>query len=253
MPRNRKPESQEQDKPALLVSFVYLKTFRRLQSTLSYRDWVLDSGAFSAFNIGSEIKLDDYIETCKQLLATDQTLTEIFSLDVIGDFKAGLKNNELMWKQGIKAIPCYHFDEPEWVLKEIAANFPKIALGGCAMVPVTTKLKWAEQCFARVFPKKIHGFGFGSQVFVERLPFDSVDSSSWCTSSQQFGKWKAFGDEYLRSRGTSILAEIEFYLRVEREARGRWHKVMKQLGSTGPTVRLAQSSATFLKKYFRHE
>ena len=79
-------------KPALLVSFVYLQPFLEKQSKYQYRDWVLDSGAFSAHNSGKEIKLQDYIDCCKRLMDSDQTLTEVYSLDVIGDWKASLKN-----------------------------------------------------------------------------------------------------------------------------------------------------------------
>ena len=46
--------------PALLVSYVYLEPFLKNQHRYCYRDWVLDSGAFSAHNSGTEIKLQDY-------------------------------------------------------------------------------------------------------------------------------------------------------------------------------------------------
>ena len=82
--------------PALLVSYVYLKPFLRHQQHYMYRDWALDSGAFSAHMSGDDINLDDYMAVCKDLMKSDKTLTEIFSLDVIGDWKAGLKNCQKM-------------------------------------------------------------------------------------------------------------------------------------------------------------
>ena len=60
--------------PALLVSYVYLKPFLKFRPTYRYRDWVMDSGAFSAHVSGAEIKLQDYIDTCKRLSAEDVTL-----------------------------------------------------------------------------------------------------------------------------------------------------------------------------------
>src|SRR4051812_36425404 len=65
-----------QELPALLVSYVYLDFFMKVRPELSFRDWVMDSGAFSAYNSGSEIKLQDYIKTCKQYLENDPQLTE---------------------------------------------------------------------------------------------------------------------------------------------------------------------------------
>jgi hypothetical protein len=74
--------------PALLISYVYLEPFIAKRSRFVYRDWALDSGAYSASTLGVEIDLDHYIETCRELMATDPTLTDIFALDVIGDWRA---------------------------------------------------------------------------------------------------------------------------------------------------------------------
>jgi hypothetical protein len=143
--------------PALLVSYVYREPFLRDQAKYRYRDWVLDSGAFSAYVSGAVIENRAFIEEAKRLLATDKTLTEVFALDVIGDYKTSLRNCEEAWEQGLPAIPTYHAGEPESHLRDIAKRFPKIALGG--VVGSKNKLSWAKQCFARVYPKRIHGFG----------------------------------------------------------------------------------------------
>jgi len=89
--------SNSELRPALLISFFYLDPFLKNQHLYCYRDWAMDSGAFSAKNSGVEIDLNKYIETCKRLLAEDQTLTEVYALDVIGDWKASIKNCEIMW------------------------------------------------------------------------------------------------------------------------------------------------------------
>ena len=137
-------------KPALLVSFYYLEPFLKNRAQYGYRDWVMDSGAFSAHASGKNIDLKEYIETCKRLTETDPTLTEIFSLDVIGDWKAGVKNLEKMWEAGIPAIPCFHIGEPESLLKSLAREYPKIALGGVAMAKGGVKMEFARQCFSRI-------------------------------------------------------------------------------------------------------
>ena len=41
--------------------------------------------AFSAHNSGRTIELAAYIEICKELIATDDKLVEVYALDVIGD------------------------------------------------------------------------------------------------------------------------------------------------------------------------
>ena len=221
-------------RPALLVSYVYLQPFLKNRHRYSYRDWAMDSGAFSAHNSGTEIKLDDYIAQCKELMASDPTLTEIFSLDVIGDAKESMRNAYKMRDAGIAAIPCYHVGEPEKVLRELAKEFPKIALGGA--VGYADKLAWAKQCFARVWPKQIHGFGFGGEKAIMALPWHSVDATNWEIAPCKFGTWKTFGKMSVRGSQQNLRVEVEWYMGLEERARQRWANEMKLLG---PTVRLA--------------
>ena len=222
--------------PALLVSFVYLKGFLRDQDRYIYRDWVLDSGAFSAHASGTNIDLQEYIDTCLRLKATDPTLVEVFALDVIGDWKASLKNCEAMWAAGVEAIPCYHVGEPESVLLGIAKDYPKIALGGC--VGYTKKIEWATQCFSRVWPKKIHGFGFGSSKALMALPWHSVDATNWEGMPCRFGRWSSYNGAHLQIRGSdhNLRSEIEYYLKMERQARSRWANEMAILAALPDTA-----------------
>lgn len=234
---------QTADAPALLVSYVYLDGFLKHREKYCFRDWVLDSGAFSAHNSGTAISLQAYIDTAKRLLETDGKLTEVFALDVIGDDKASLRNCEEMWKQGIPAIPTYHRGSPEAALKYLAANYPKIALGGVAMLRGDAKMKWANQCFARVWPKKIHGFGFGTESQVLGLPWHSVDATNWEIGPCAFGQWKKFGKMSVRGSNQNLRSQVEHYLEMEKKARVRWKKEMAQLESVTPTVRLALQGA----------
>jgi len=230
-------------KPALLVSFVYLQPFLEKQSKCQYRDWVLDSGAFSAHNSGKEIKLQDYIDCCKRLMDSDQTLTEVYSLDVIGDWKASLKNTEEMWRQGVPAIPCYHYGEPWDVLKGMAKDYPKIALGGVAM-KWAVKNKFAEQCFARVWPKRIHGFGYGSEKSIMALPWDSVDATNWEIGPCKYGQWRSFGKMSIRGSKQNLRAEVEYYLKLERKARNKFGAALSKLEKLDLRLALSRKDLT---------
>ena len=230
-------QGQEQDRPALLVSYVYLKPFLANKHRYNYRNWVMDSGAFSAHNSGTDIKLQDYIDICKKLSIEDKSLVEIYSLDVIGDWKASLKNCEAMWAQGVQAIPCFHVGEPESILKGLAKDYPKVALGGC--VGFKDKDKFAAQCFSRIWPKKIHGFGFGSEKSVMALPWHSVDATNWEIGPCKFGRWNSYGKMSVRGSKQNLRAEVEWYLDLEKRARARWANEMKKLEASGsPIIRL---------------
>lgn len=227
--------------PAILVSFYYLQPFLALKQSYFYRNWALDSGAFSARSQGISIDLDEYIRVAKVLQERDPTLVEVFALDVIGEWRPSLANCEKMWAAGIKAIPTYHAGEPESYLMGIARDYPKIALGGVARWKASRKQVWAEQCFARVWPKPIHGFGYGGESYLEKLPFHSVDATNWEIRPCQFGEWESFGTKLsIKGSQQPLRAEIEAYLKRERVARERWKKEMALLGDPdAPTVRLA--------------
>lgn len=225
-------------RPGLLVSYFYLKQFEKNKHRYCYRDWVMDSGAFSAHNSGVEIKLQDYIDCCKRLMVSDPTLTEIYALDVIGDWEASLANVEEMWRQGVPAIPCFHYGEPWELLELLCLQYPKIALGGC--VGKRDKNKYAEQVFARAWPKKIHGFGFGHEESILALPYHSTDATNWEMGPCAFGRWASFGGATISVRGSNqnLRAEVEYYLDLEQRAGVKWKKQMAQLETIAPTIRL---------------
>lgn len=224
-------------RPALLVSYFYLDPFLKNRARYAYRDWVMDSGAFSAKQSGAEIDLHAYIDCCRRLLAEDPTLSEVYALDVIGDWRATVRNAEAMWAAGVPAIPCYHVGSPESVLIGLARDYPKIALGGA--VGYRQKDAWAAQCFARVWPKPIHGFGFGGERSILALPWHSVDATNWELGPCKFGRWQSFGNMSIRGSKQNLRAEVEWYLRLERKARARWKGAWAKLPDVGPTLRLA--------------
>lgn len=220
--------------PSLLVSYHYYpKAFNKNKSKMFYRDWVMDSGAFSAYKLGVTIDLQEYIEVCLELMKNDPSLSEIFALDVIGDEKASIKNCEIMWNAGVPAIPTYHMNEPYSALHHIAQNYPKIALGGVAGVKGRKKIDWAQHCMGQVWPKKIHGLGFGSEIAIMAAPFHSVDATSW-VAPQKFGDWQSLGVKGFPMRGVKtaqLRLEIDHYLKLEVKAKHRWKKEMLLLES----------------------
>jgi hypothetical protein len=223
---------------------VYVKAFLAERGGLVYRDWVLDSGAFSAHTSGTHIDLDAYIAFCKHMLGTDTSLTEVFALDVIGNPEASRVNCEKMWEAGVPAIPCFHYGSPVEFLTEMARRYPKIAIGGCATMASAAKLEFAKQVFARVWPKKIHGFGFGTEEQILTFPFHSVDASTWEMGPCAFGRWRQFGKLSVRGGKQNLKGEIRAYMEIEARARVRWRKEMSLLeGGSPPTVRLAVVSS----------
>lgn len=230
--------SPRSELPAILVSYVYLGPFLKTRSQFSFRDWSLDSGAFSAHQSDTVISLPKFTAEAKRLLEEDDQLVEVFALDVIGDHRASLSNTEYMWEQGVAAIPTYHIGEPESYLLHIARHYPKIALGGVARMKQATKIDFAQQCFARVWPKLVHGFGYGNEKGIMCVPWHSTDATNWELGPCAFGRWAAFGKMSVRGSNQNLRAEVEHYLALERKANNRWRKELALLGKQETALRL---------------
>jgi len=232
--------SYQWDKPALLVSYYYLREFKRQRPRYVFRDWVMDSGAFSAKNSGATIDLAEYIQTCKALLETDEQLTEVFALDVIGDHRGTRQNTEAMWEAGIPAIPTFHVGTPWGELVSLARDYPKIAIGGAVGLGAKKKKAWVGQCFARVWPKAIHGFGMSGEDMILSFPFHSVDATNWELGPCAFGRWASFGKMSVRGgENRNLKPEVKFYMELERKASARWKKQLAEIQLQGPVLRLA--------------
>jgi hypothetical protein len=238
------PQIERQKAPPLLVSYYYIKPFLQNKGAYCYRDWVMDSGAFSAHNSGAKIDLSEYVDKCLELLSTDPGLTEVFALDMIpksADPKhvaeaseLSIRNCEEMWRQGVPAIPCFHLGEPEECLMHIAKQYPKIAFGGMVGAGDDRKRAFIEQCFARVWPKKVHGFGVSSESLVYGFPFHSVDATNWEIGPCAFGNWQKFGAMSVRGSNQDLRSQVYHYLDMEAKARVRWRKEMALLDALPP-------------------
>lgn len=209
--------------PAVLVSWAHMGDWLQARSWVPHRDWALDSGAFTAHRLGQTIDLSAFIEAARELKRTDPKLVEVFSLDVISDWRRSRENVDRMWAEGVEAIPTYHYGEPIEVLQGYARDFPKIALGGVARMRAQRKIAWAKQCFAAVWPKRIHGLGFGSEAMLLQLPFHSADAASWIIGPAFWGNWQSYPGARMKvPKDYDVRPEIEWYMRLERRLAAHW-------------------------------
>ena len=219
--------------PAALISYYSWGKYNcaKLLPELSIRDYALDSGAYSVRNSGGEVDIDAYIDFAKERLATDPLCTEVFSLDVIGDWRQTLKNTEYMWKQGVPAIPCYHYGEPWDALRVMKRDYPgKIAIGGAANIfSGARKMNQAIEIFARAWPARMHGFGFGSEKALHSLPWHSTDATNWMLGPLCFGRYTTYGPLKLRGGNRSLLVEVNHFIEIEKKAQYLWRKQMAEL------------------------
>jgi hypothetical protein len=153
----------------------------------------LDSGAFSAYTLGVDLKVSDYCDYITRnldILRVDGTSVMASVLDGIGDPLQTYRNQLEMEARGFKPLPCFHAGEPEEYLEHYVRNYEYITLGG--MVGSSTKqlCVWLDRVWDRYLCDgsgnakiKVHGFGITSIPIMERYPWHSCDSSSWIQSA----------------------------------------------------------------------
>lgn len=245
-------------RPSILVSFAYRREWSKISDTRGFRvdddradepPWrevVLDSGAFTAWQTGKPVDIVEFAEWVDAQRATNPLVTEVFTLDVIGgDWRESLANTEYLWKRGIQAIPVFHVGEPLDVLKALAKDYPKISLGGA--VGYRKRDEWAALCFKAVWPKKMHGLGYG-ETSLWKLPFHTIDNSSWAFGPSKFGDFHSLKTKQIRGKRVSIgthnvRCEIDFYVREEQRLRRFWKgRLPSDWGEDVPSIRLATTA-----------
>lgn len=156
-----------------------------------YPEIFIDSGGFSAMTQGVQINFAEYCAFVKRF---KHRITTYANLDTIGNAETTWVNQQRMHDAGLNPIPVFHTDEPFEYLERYADRYPYIALGG--MVPYMRQWKtimpWIIRCFKVAKDKSVfHGFGCTTWNIISRVPWYSVDSSSWAASFR-FGNISLF-------------------------------------------------------------
>jgi hypothetical protein len=155
------------------------------ESTKSQKMIFLDSGAYSAYTKGITINIKEYVAFIKKY---KNLLAVYANLDVIGNEKATIKNQEYMESQGLHPLPVFHYGESWGYLKHLVKNYKYIAVGG--LVPLSRKkqviLQHLNKCFSIIQNHcKVHGFGVTQTGILKQFPFYSVDSTAWLGGSMR--------------------------------------------------------------------
>lgn len=244
-------------RPSILVSFAYRREWSKISNDLGldgrtpWREVVLDSGAFTAYQTGKQVDIIEFAEWVDEQ-KRNPLVTEVFTLDVIGgDWRESLANTEYLWKRGIEAIPVFHVGEPVDVLKQLARDYPKISLGGA--VGYRKRDEWAALCFKEVWPKKMHGLGYG-ETSLWKLPFHTIDNSSWAYGPSKFGDFHSLKTKQIRGKRVSIgthnvRCEVDYYVREEQRLRRFWAgRLPTDWGDDAPSIRLATTADKWQSK-----
>lgn len=186
------PREYWPDRPRVLLSFAYRQSVT-MNDSLAYAngaDLLIDSGAFTAFTKGDQIDKGDY---CDWLAKESRFINHAAALDVIGDWRASARNYEWMLNRlgdRVHVVPAWHLGSPHEELERLCKEADYVAIGGCVPYAKQPKVLMRHLIqahkIARKHGTKLHGLGITGKESMVRLPWHSVDSSSW-QSGHRFG------------------------------------------------------------------
>lgn len=170
--------------PKFLLSYHYFKKtdLDRLVERMPIKPMIFaDSGAYSAFTQGADIKIEDYAAWIRRW---EHLFTTYVNLDVIRDPKATSQNQAILERMGLEPIPVFHTGTDFKHLDRLMKRYPYIALGGMVKAEKKATLRWAATCHKRAedYGCVFHGFGQTSMENILSIPWYSVDSSTWASS-----------------------------------------------------------------------
>jgi hypothetical protein len=172
------------DRLRVLISYHYYRTAKidELVESLTIQgrrpDVFADSGAFSAWTQGTEVNVDEYAEW---LHRWEKYLSVYCNLDVIDDPVGSDRNQRRLELLGLRPLPVWHIRSPRKAWGELLDQYRYVAIGGMVGTPwrkLMPRLVWALRA-ASDAGVAVHGLGLTSMGPLSRLPFFSVDSSSW--------------------------------------------------------------------------
>lgn len=181
--------------PNILESYHYVESQRYVDDMRREGAKVfLDSGAFSAWTLGTVIDLPaycEYITRNSDILRREDGAVMASVLDAVGDPKQTYINQKHMEHLNAKPLPCFHKGEDErWLMQYIEEGYEYITIGGMVGSSVNQLKTWLDRVWERYLvdgagnPKiKVHGFGLTSVELMELYPWYSCDSSSWIQSA----------------------------------------------------------------------
>jgi hypothetical protein len=177
--------------------FFRLQTFYHISNKEAldihkYKGFLLDSGAFSFFS-GKKVDWNDY--TTKYIDFINKYDVEcFFELDlysIIGIKETEKLRNRIEKKTQKKSIPVFHKMLGIHYYKTLCDNYDYIAISASGLYDS----KWTRQQpekleqmvrYATKCSTKVHGLGYTKIEMLKKIPFYSVDSTSWL-SGNRFG------------------------------------------------------------------
>lgn len=178
----------------ILVAYPYLKAdvLKIIEERKDDIRLLVDSGAFTAWKAGKEIKVEDYEEFINNLPVKPW---RYFTLDVIGDPQGTEDNYKYLLSKGMNPIPIFTRGESLDIIDEYYKTSDVVGLGG--LVGTKGNKGFVKGVMEIIGDRKVHWLGFNAKDFLGYYKPYMCDSSSWsaavryasCKLYDRNGKW----------------------------------------------------------------
>lgn len=174
----------------ILTSFYYADEWTEKMIPY-FKNFLLDSGAFTFFSSGKTVDWDEYLKRYAGFIRRNN-VEHFFELDIdvlVGYEKVIYFRKKLEDMTGKPCIPVWHKSRGKEEFLKMCEDYRYVAVGGIVTKEITRKeypiftylIKEAHKRHA-----KIHGLGFTNLTGIKQYHFDSVDSTAW-VSGNRFG------------------------------------------------------------------
>lgn len=211
-----------------LLSYARKEVKNRLEDYTHLEDVVVDSGAYTVWNLGRpKLNVDKYITFCQRFPESWWAI----NMDIIPETGASKTDLNRCAEEGLanflhikekvpKVIPVYHIGEDIKFFREYMNHTDYIGLSPKTDTIEAVKREFLKKCFNISRDKvKIHGLGYSSKDGLETFPFYSVDSISFVRVSLM--------EKHMHTTGVfSCLRykRIRYFLRLESYITELWKR-----------------------------
>lgn len=176
----------------LLESFYTVKNSHKYFPLL--KDFLLDSGAFTFMQSSkNHVNWEEYLNRYIAYI-NKYDIKNFFELDIDTitgyDYVKELRKR-LETETGKKCMPVFHKIRglKEW--EKMCQEYPYVAIGTMHEYNGKPEILMYLLDIAKKYGTKVHGLGFTRLNLLDKVPFYSVDSTSWCCGNR-FGFMEKF-------------------------------------------------------------
>jgi hypothetical protein len=221
-----------------LDSYYYLQSNKYMIDKIPlYNNYILDSGAFTFIMAKKKIKIDidDYTDRYIDFI-NDYKINNFFEMDVdkiFGYEKVKQLRNRIESKTGKRVIPVFHKNRgiEDWneMIKDY--NYVSIGIAGkdVAWGDHETFLKFVNN--AKEQNCKVHGLGITGMRTLEKVPFYSVDSSSWTAGNRYKCIFKFDGERIKTIKLDLSNKRISNHIKLATHNFNSWNEFSKSMSN----------------------